>query len=254
MSNAPNTAGNERFNAEAANWDNNPSVQEATRLAYETLRPLIENLSGEKQAATGTGVDVLEVGCGTGLLSVRVAPLVREIVAVDTAEGMIEMLRMKTTQPGSPQNIVPVCKLLEDPEDPVLPPSDEEQPAAGRRKFDLALSHLVLHHIPDLRPFLHMLLGCLKPGGRIALTDFEDFGPEAIKFHPQSKLKGVERHGIPRQWIEDLLKEVGFEQVKVWVGWTLDKDVEGWEDDDGSHAGGKKTMQFPFLVCEGVRP
>ncbi|KAB8238236.1 class I SAM-dependent methyltransferase [Aspergillus alliaceus] len=251
MSNLPSTTGNERFNAEAANWDNNPSVQEATRLAYETLQPLIQKLSDEKKST----LDVLEVGCGTGLLSVRVAPLVHEIVAVDTAEGMIEMLKRKTTQPDTPKNILPICKLLEDPEDPALPPSGEQNPAGARRKFDLALSHLVLHHIPDLRPFLRMLLGCLKPGGRIALTDFEDFGPEAIKFHPPSKLEGVERHGIPRQWMEDLLKEAGFVQVKVWVGWKLEKDIGEWEENAGSNGDvEKKTMQFPFLVCEGVRP
>ncbi|KAB8074899.1 S-adenosyl-L-methionine-dependent methyltransferase [Aspergillus leporis] len=255
MAITPSAAGNERFNAEAANWDNNPSVQEATRLAYETLRPLIQRLSENTKATTGTDLDVLEVGCGTGLLTVRVAQLVREVVAIDTADGMIEMLKTKTTQPGSPGNIIPICKLLESPEDPVLPPRDEKDPWGGRRKFDLALSHLVLHHIPDLRAFLQVLLGCLKPGGRIALTDFEDFGPEAIKFHPESKLEGVERHGIPRQWMEDLLKEVGFEQVEVWVGWKLEKGIEGWEDDSGkASADSKKTMQFPFLVCEGVRP
>ncbi|KAF7588269.1 hypothetical protein BBP40_005955 [Aspergillus hancockii] len=255
MTKVPNAAGNDRFNAEAANWDNNPAVQEATRLAYETLRPLIQNLSENAKATTGADLDVLEVGCGTGLLTVRVAPLVREVVAVDSADGMIEMLKVKTTQPGSPSNIIPICKLLEDPEDPVLPPRDEGEASGARRKFDLALSHLVLHHIPDLRPFLQVLFGCLKPRGRIALTDFEDFGPEAIKFHPKSKLEGVERHGIPRQWMEDLLREVGFEQVKVWVGWKLKKDIEGWEDDRGNNgANRKKTMDFPFLVCEGVRP
>ncbi|KAE8150338.1 S-adenosyl-L-methionine-dependent methyltransferase [Aspergillus avenaceus] len=249
MATAPNTVNNKRFNAEAANWDNNPSVQEATRLAYETLRPLVNSLSETKVTASGSGLDVLEVGCGTGLLTTRVAPLVREIVAVDTADGMIEMLKSKTTGPDSPRNIVPICKLLEDPEDPVLPSDDEGSSAGGRRKFDLILSHLVLHHIPDVKSFLQMLLACLRPGGRVALTDFEDFGPEAIKFHPKSKLEGVERHGIPRQWMVDLLHEVGFQQVNVSVGWMLEKEIEGWDDE--SHG---KTIQFPFLVCEGVRP
>ncbi|KAL4891813.1 S-adenosyl-L-methionine-dependent methyltransferase [Aspergillus ambiguus] len=245
----PNQVGNERFNAEAADWDNNPSVQEATRLAFETLQPLIQSLADQKRASTDTGLDVLEVGCGTGLLTLRVAPLAQEIVAVDTADGMIEMLKAKTTQPDAPRNILPLCKLLEDPEDPILPPSRaDDAPRGRRRKFDLILSHLVMHHVPDLRPFLQTLLGCLKPGGRVALTDFEDFGPEAIKFHPPSKLEGVERHGIPRIWIENLMKEVGFDHVRVSVGWTLDKNVEDWKDSK------TKTLPFPFLVCEGVRP
>lgn len=248
MTSHPNQTGNDRFNAEAANWDNNPSVQEATRLAFETLQPLIQSLSDQKRTATNTGLDVLEVGCGTGLLTLRVAPMVREIVAVDIAEGMVEMLKAKTTQPDAPRNIVPLCKILEDPEDPILPAAEENAAAGPRRKFDLILSHLVMHHVPDLRPFLQTLLGCLKPGGRVALTDFEDFGPEAIKFHPPSKLEGVERHGIPRVWIENLMKEVGFQDVRVSVGWTLEKNVEDWEDSQ------MKTLPFPFLLCEGVRP
>lgn len=244
----PNAAGNDRFNAEAANWDNNPSVQEATRLAFDTLQPLITSLADQKRTATNNGLNVLEVGCGTGLLTLRVAPLVQQIVAVDTAEGMIDMLQSKIAATDPPStNILPLCQLLEDPEDPVLPSADAAAPAGRRQKFDLILSHLVMHHVPDLRPFLQTLLGCLVPGGRVALTDFEDFGPEAIKFHPPSKLEGVERHGIPRGWIADLMREVGFEQVRVSVGWTLEKNIEDWPDST------TKTAPFPFLVCEGVR-
>jgi SAM-dependent methyltransferase len=243
-------ASNDRFNAEAANWDNNPSVQEATRLAYETLHPLITSLSNNN-GDTPT-LDVLEVGCGTGLLTLRVAPHVKHIVAIDPAQGMIEMLNTKLSSPTAPKNITAICHLLTNPEDPVLPPASASQstgPGTGaRRKFDLILSHLVMHHVPDLRQFLSVLRGCLKSGGRVVLTDFEDFGPRARLFHPKDKLEGVERHGIPRGWMEELMREVGFAEVKVWVGWTLDKEVEDWED------GRVETISFPFLVCEGVCP
>ncbi|OJI98786.1 hypothetical protein ASPVEDRAFT_25636 [Aspergillus versicolor CBS 583.65] len=253
------SAGNERFNDEAANWDKNPSVQKATRLAFDSIRPIIQTLAERKQSTSEAGLDVLEVGCGTGLLTLRVAPLVREIVAIDPAQGMIQTLEAKIdtstcqeTAAGprnSPHNVVPICRLLDNPEDPVLPALDSNYPTGRRRKFDLILSHLVMHHVPDLRAFLGTLLGCLAPGGRVALTDFEDFGSEAIKFHPPNKLDGVERHGIPARWMEDLMKEVGFQDVKVSVGWTLAKSVELWE---GQKPG--DTLDFPFLVCEGARP
>jgi hypothetical protein len=48
--------------------------------------------------------------------------------------------------------------------------------------------------------------------------------------------------------MEDLMREVGFAEVKVSVGWTLEKDVEDWED------GRREMMKFPFLACEGVCP
>ncbi|KKK15767.1 hypothetical protein ARAM_004291 [Aspergillus rambellii] len=259
------SVGNKRFNDEAANWDKNPAVQEATRRAFETIEPIIQRLSGSKRATSGIptaeaagGLNVLEVGCGTGLLTLRVAPLVHEIVAVDPAHGMIEMLKAKPRDSSSKNNknnknnnnnVLPLCRLLEDPEDPLLPPDDTKNPTGPRRKFDLILSHLVMHHVPDLRAFLHTLFGCLAPGGRVALTDFEDFGPDAIKFHPPTKLEGVERHGLPKQWIAGLLNEVGFRDVQVRVGWTLDKSVDDWE----GHRPGD-ILSFPFLICEGVRP
>ncbi|KAL2802841.1 S-adenosyl-L-methionine-dependent methyltransferase [Aspergillus granulosus] len=264
------SAGNQRFNDEAADWDKNPSVQESSRLAFNALSPLIESLSARKQKATGieAGLHVLEIGCGTGLLTLRVAPLVDSIVAIDPAHGMIETLKGKiksrsssspftwdeenTDGPRSPtddvSNILPICHLLADPEDPFLPPEDSTAPTGRRRKFDLILSHLVMHHVPDLRSFLETLLGCLAPGGKVALTDFEDFGPEAIKFHPPAKMEGVERHGIRREWMEGLMREVGFGDVKVSVGWKLRKSVDKWE---GSQPG--DTMEFPFLLCEGLR-
>lgn len=189
---------NIRFNAEAAKWDDNPFVHEATRLAYETLHPLITTLSNGRDQT----LDVLEVGCGTGLLTLRVAPHVKHIVAIDPAEGMIDVLNAKLSDPTAPKNLTPLCHLLTNPEDPVLPPASATEytgPGTGaRRKYDLILSHLVMHHVPDLRQFLSTLRGCLKSGGRVFLTDFEDFGPQARLFHPKDKLGGVERHGIPR--------------------------------------------------------
>lgn len=239
------STGNDRFNSDATNWDSNPIVQEATRLAFQTLKPIIQQLS----ASSDSGLDVLEVGCGTGLLTLQLAPLVKDLVAVDPAPGMIEMLQAKLESRSAegPQNILPLCLSLTDAEDPMLPPAVADRPSGTRRKFDLIVSHLVLHHVPDLAPFLRALLSCLKPGGRVALTDFEDFGPDAMYFHPPSKLEGVERHGIKREWMADLMRSTGFTDVKVWVGWTMDVTIQGWE-------GAPATLPFPFLVCEGTRP
>ena len=86
---------------------------------------------------------------------------------------------------------------------------------------------------------------CLKPGGWIALTDFEDFGPDAVIFHPKSKREGVERHGIKRNEMEIMINGTGFYQVKVETAFTFTKEVE---DEDG---GPKKEMSFPFLICMG---
>ncbi|KAL5341089.1 S-adenosyl-L-methionine-dependent methyltransferase [Aspergillus crustosus] len=254
----PSTEPN-RFTTEAATWDEKPAVLEGARLAFNTLSPIIHTLSEKKKSETGTqiGLNILEIGCGTGLLTLRVAPLVHQIVAIDPAEGMIEVLKKKkhashsrqgNQNENSSDNIIPICHLLEDPESLSLPPASPTDPTGPRLKFDLILSHLVMHHVPDLHSFLSTILYCLEPGGRVALTDYEDFGPEAIMFHPPTKLQDVERHGINRKWIEGLMREVGFVDVSVEAGWTLTKPVEAWE---GREKG--ETRGFPFLVCQGTR-
>src|SRR5690606_37146472 len=105
----------------------------------------------------------------------------------DAAAGMIDVLSSKLTKPNAPANICPLALMLQDPEDAALPPADASNPDGPRLKFDLVISHLVLHHIADLKEVLTTMLGCLKEGGMVALTDFENFGPEAKKFHPEGK-------------------------------------------------------------------
>ncbi|KAK5940644.1 hypothetical protein PMZ80_007061 [Knufia obscura] len=246
--------GNERFNQEAAAWDSNPFVHQMSEEAWKAIQQNVPSLQLDKVAKE---VDVLEIGCGTGLLSFMVAPKVREVVAVDAAQGMIDVLKTKIEK-SEVKNIVPVAVLLEDPEDPALPPADEKAKSGPRRKYDLITSHLVLHHIPDLTPVLKTMLGCLKPGGMVALTDFEDFGPEAKRFHPESKMGGVERHGINAKWIADLMQEIGFVDVDVKAAWNHDKRVERWKGEftPGQPIGADQgeKMNFTYVLCMGRRP
>jgi SAM-dependent methyltransferase len=114
-------------------------------------------------------------------------------------------------------------------------------------RFDLIVSHLTLHHIPSMPAIFATLFQCLKPGGRIALTDYEDFGPDAVPFHPKNKREGVERHGIKKDEIELIIDGTGFNEVRVERVFVLRKEVEA---EDGKPA---REMEFPFLICLGQR-
>ncbi|KPM36712.1 hypothetical protein AK830_g9863 [Neonectria ditissima] len=245
--------GNERFNAEAAAWDSNPFVHAMSLEAWKAIKKSVPSL-----VKSPGQLDVLEIGCGTGLLSLEAAVLANRFVAVDAAEGMIEVLASKLSKPNSsaPGNILPLAIMLEDPDDKRMPPADNASPDGPRLKFDLVLSHLVLHHIPDLKAVLATMMGCLKQGGVVALTDFEDFGPEARRFHPESKMDGVERHGIGRKWMADMMRDVGFQDVKVEVAWKHTKIVEKFP---GEFKQGRplkdqgELMEFSYLMCLGKK-
>jgi SAM-dependent methyltransferase len=236
-----------RFNVEAAAWDSNPDVHTASSLALKSILQHNSQIEGQ-----GKELDILEIGCGTGLLSFMIAPYVRSLTAVDSAQGMIDAFNIKLAKQHEVTNILPVCALLEDSDDErirVDPLHREEIKNLHPRRFDLIISHLVMHHIPSLLDVFTTMHGCLKSGGRIALTDFEDFGPKARRFHPEAKMQGVERHGIPRQGVEELLKSAGFVDVKIKTAFDMDKYVEVSPGAGVIKGEGGTKMRFPFLIC-----
>ncbi|KAI1077351.1 S-adenosyl-L-methionine-dependent methyltransferase [Whalleya microplaca] len=243
---------NDRFSADAGVWDSNPFVHIMSDKAWEAILKFAPIFDTPRKP------NVLEVGCGTGLLSLQVAPKAGQLVVIDAAEGMINALNLKLQKADAPRNIVPIHVLLEDPEDCCLPPADPALPEGPRLKFDLIVSHLVLHHILDLEGMLKTMLGCLVTGGTVALTDFEDFGPEARRFHPESKMAGVERHGINRVWMASLMQSVGFVNVNVEVGWTARKTVEKYPGEfdkvDVTNRDRGTSIEIPFVICIGQRP
>jgi 2-polyprenyl-3-methyl-5-hydroxy-6-metoxy-1,4-benzoquinol methylase len=241
---------NSRFSAEAASWDSRPFVHEASQGAADAITSKLRDINVPQD-----GLQNLEIGCGTGILSFLLAknPNISRIVAVDAANGMIDVLKEKLGKEGAPKNILPLALLLEDPEDPQLPSGDD----GAKQKFDLITSHLVLHHIPKLEPVLRTMHGCLKPGGCVMLTDFEDFGPEARRFHPASKMDGVARHGIHAGKMKALLEEAGFKDVDVRSHWNMKKTVEKFDGEFGGSGkiepGMGELMKFPFVVCYGKK-
>lgn len=181
----------------------------------------------------------------------------RSIIGVDTADGMINAFNDKLASvPDSDAprpNLCAINHLLTSADAPALQgaaaalATQRGETSSPPYRFDLIVSHLTLHHIPSLPDILATLRDCLKPGGVIALTDYEDFGPEAVRFHPKSKRPGVERHGIQRGEVEEVLLGTGFNEVRVERAFVLEKEVEA---EDGRPA---REMEFPFLMCYGVK-
>jgi SAM-dependent methyltransferase len=203
-------------------------------------------------------LDVLDLGCGTGLLSFLLAPDVQSLVGVDTASAMLDAFNAKITQLPNPSsaNLIAVNVLLQDADDAQIQsaaatlatrldsPGNNNHPY----RFDLIVSHLTLHHIPSLAEILSTLYQCLRLGGMVALTDYEDFGVDAVRFHPPEKREGVERHGIKKSEMEEVMRKVGFSDVRVERAWTLTKGVEA-----EGEAWKEEKMEFPFLLCMGTR-
>ncbi|KAJ6257520.1 hypothetical protein Dda_7305 [Drechslerella dactyloides] len=243
---------NARFNSEAETWDLNPDVQAATKSAVKCLLEKVPALSPDNPSKPA----ILDLGAGTGLLSLALAPHASSILSVDPSSGMISALNAKLAKPDAPQNITPLHALLTSADSPLLPTS----PSGGRQRFDLIVSNLVLHHVPDIQAFIKLTFDLLNPGGVIALTDYENTGPEARKFHPEDKIPGVEHHGILRAEIHKMLFDADFVDGSVETGWVMRKPVERfpgeWKDGKPAPKEGEEPceMDFNFLLIMGRKP
>ncbi|MBI2941864.1 MAG: class I SAM-dependent methyltransferase [Chloroflexi bacterium] len=110
---------------------------------------------------TGQGAKVLDLGCGTGRLSLHLRELGYDAVAVDSSAEMLAAARAK---PGGKQ----IAWLQGDAG--ALP--------LAARAFDAVVALRMAFHFPDLRLLLGAAIGVVKSGGRI-LFDTYNWSPRA---------------------------------------------------------------------------
>jgi ubiquinone/menaquinone biosynthesis C-methylase UbiE len=164
---------------------------------YDLLVPLVT--LGREQALRRMTVDlaqlhpgesVLDVGCGTGTLTLvakrRVGDAGR-VAGIDPAPQMIARARQKAARRGLAIELhVDVIERLPFPD----------------RSFDVVLSSLMMHHLPDelKRQGLTEIARVLKSGGRLLVVD------------------GMPMAGPWRSHIQDqpsLMREAGFSLIET---------------------------------------
>lgn len=111
------------------------------------------------RAAPTAGERVLDVGAGTGLLALAVAPSVAHVTAVDSSPAVCRMLEANSKDLA----LTNVDAVVADARALPLPDAS----------IDLALSNYCLHHISDADKVvaLRELARVLRPGGRLVLGD-----------------------------------------------------------------------------------
>lgn len=136
---------------------------------------LVDDLEIELCARYGSGKDVLECGCGTGLILERIAEHARRAAGIDLSPGMLELARARglEVQEGSVT---------------ALPFEDAS--------FDVTCSFKVLAHVPDIGKALAEMARVTRPGG-VILAEF---------YNPWS-LRGLAKRLGPAGKISDRTRE-----------------------------------------------
>jgi 2-polyprenyl-3-methyl-5-hydroxy-6-metoxy-1,4-benzoquinol methylase len=196
------------FADRAADWDSRPVPQQISEGVFAALQaqvPLHE---------TDT---VLDFGAGTGLLTGRVAPAVRRVIAVDISPAMLDQLAAKHR--GSDKVAIRCQDLTEVPLGEAV---------------DLVVSAMALHHVKDTDALLRALFDHLTPGGRLALADLD---AEDGSFHPPDA-EGVYHAGFDRTALGAAAARAGFAAVAFHTACTVTRDGRA----------------YPIFLLTGVRP
>jgi ubiquinone/menaquinone biosynthesis C-methylase UbiE len=111
---------------------------------------LLDDLEIELVARYGTGKEVLECGCGTGLILERVKEFASRAAGIDLSPGMLELAKARglDVREGSVT---------------ALPFEDAS--------FDVTCSFKVLAHVPDIGKALSEMARVTRPGG-VILAEF----------------------------------------------------------------------------------
>jgi len=189
-----------RFDQDAASWDDNP------------IRIALMKAVGEailREARPTKDMDVLDYGCGTGLVGLYLLPHVRSVTGADNSVGMLEVLRKKI-EDGGLDNMRTMRLDLEH--DPV--------PA---ERYHVVVSSMALHHIAGTEGVLGAFHKMLHPQGLLCIADLDT---EPGVFHAPDVAASVHHHGFDRAELKRRLVGIGFREVKDVTAHTLRKPVE----------------------------
>lgn len=213
--------------AKLKDWDQHVADAEevARRPGFQELRRRIL----ERAALVPQDV-VVDVGAGTGLLTLAAAPQVQRVWAIDIAPAMLEYLRTKAASAGLDNVELATASAAS------LPLVDEVA--------TVVVSNYCLHHLdePGKRRALAEMHRVLRPGGRVvfgdmmfqvSLADARDRQVIADKVRSMARmgpagLARLARNGLRyargaweqparAEWWEAALRQAGFADVGVEV-------------------------------------
>lgn len=129
-----------------------------TAVVWEALRPALDNLLAHKSAPGRTGLDVLDIGGGTGGFAVPLAQAGHQVTVLDPSPDALAGLARRVAEAGVAEQVRAVQG-----------DADNLAAVAGTDQFDLVLCHGVLEHTDDPAGALVAAVAALRPGGVASL-------------------------------------------------------------------------------------
>lgn len=204
------------FDQSAATWDSEPR---RIALMKDVGEAILQHAKPTKD------MDVLDYGCGTGLVSLFLLPHVKSVTGADNSPGMLVVLKKKIAEGGIANMKVIRLNLEQDP----LP----------NERYHLIVTSMTMHHVADTGRVIQAFHGLLHPGGKVCIADLDT---EPGVFHPPEAAGSVHHHGFDRDWLKSQLVAAGFTKMHDITAHTVYKPVDG---------GGKRG--FPVFLITAIR-
>ncbi len=190
------------FDQSAATWDDEPRRVRLARDIADAISRAIE---------LTPNMDILDFGCGTGLLALRLQPFVHSVTAVDSSQGMLDVLNAKIEK----AHLANVRTRF----------IDMEQGDVLDGNYHLVVTSMTLHHVQDVRALLRTLFAVLNPSGYLCITDLD---LEGGRFHSDNK--GVFHFGFDRSTLRKYLAEAGLDDVRDMKAAEMTKQLPDGAD------------------------
>jgi 2-polyprenyl-3-methyl-5-hydroxy-6-metoxy-1,4-benzoquinol methylase len=187
------------FDTEAASWDKNPG-------RVKVANDIADAISCE--SILTSNMDVLEFGCGTGLLTLRLGALVHSVTGVDSSQGMLGVIRAKIEN----QHLTNVkAEYL-----------DLEKGDVLQGSYDVVVCSMTLHHVKEIKPLLGQFYNVIAPHGYLCIADLD---PDDGQFHGDNDT--VFHRGFDRATLRQEFAEVGFAEIRDRTALEVTKPLAG---------------------------
>ena len=163
----------------------------------------------------GRRIKVLDVGCGPGILTVALAPLVDEVVALDLTPEMIDQAKKKSDLLGLKNVRFEVGRAEE------LPFSDGY--------FDVVVTRLMLHHLLSPMSAIEEMARVTRKGGLLVVADIVTSEKQAeAKLH--NALETLRDPSHIRALTELELDSILNSELKIVAkkGWVNEREFREW--------------------------
>ena len=182
----------DKFKDKAQNWDSPKKIEMANKFVQFI----------QKNSLFNKELDIIEAGCGTGLIGLNFVNQVNQLTMIDNSPSMLMVLEEKLFE----QNLMNVT-VIEGTIDDYI-----------GNQVDKIIIFMALHHINNIDRFIDRCYETIRPGGELIIGDLLE---EDGSFHYPEK---VAHNGFNLSDLNQELKRKEFKILKSEIFSSISKN------------------------------